>query len=47
MSERFEHFAHLPGHSLALADFGMSAFRLGHGPHLLPYLIFFPGKDGL
>ena len=28
--------AHLPGRHFALADFGMSAFRLGHGPHLLP-----------
>ena len=28
--------AHLPGRFLVLADVGVPAFRLGHGPHLLP-----------
>ena len=35
-SDSCQDLAHLPGHLLVLADFGMSASRLGHGPHLLP-----------
>ena len=34
-SDSSQDIAHLPGRHFALADFDMSAFRLGHGPHLL------------
>ena len=43
-SDCVENVAHLPGRYLALADVCALAFRLGHGPHLLPDLSF-PGKD--
>ena len=35
-SDRVNEFAHLPGRSLVLADLGVTALGLGHGPHLLP-----------
>ena len=35
-SDSGQDFAHLSDCYLALADFDMSTFRLGHGPHLLP-----------
>ena len=43
-SDRVQYVAHLPGRYLALADVCASAFRLGHGPHLLPKPSL-PGKD--
>ena len=43
-SDSSQDIAHLPGRHFALADFDMSAFRLGHGPHLLPKPSL-PGKD--
>ena len=35
-SDRVDHLAHLPGRSPVLADLGVTALGLGHGPHLLP-----------
>ena len=35
-SDGVKYFAHLPGRFLVLVDFGVPAFRTGHGPHLLP-----------
>ena len=43
-SDGVQYVAHLPGRYLALADVCASAFRLGHGPHLLPKPSL-PGKD--
>ena len=43
-SDCVENVAHLPGRFFALADVCALAFRLGHGPHLLPGS-FLPGKD--
>ena len=43
-SDSCQDLAHLPGHLLALADFGMSASRLGHGPHLLPGSLASPAR---
>ena len=35
-SDRVDQLAHLPGRSPVLADLGVTALGLGHGPHLLP-----------